>query len=444
MSRFPSATVSPIDEFNRSAVYRFSLVFTAFVFLADITNFVGFSPYSAAIKYIYTAIAGALVYHYFSRFESVSTRSAGPPLALAFFVVAAVGFAANLLRGIEVSYISAFTASLVFASASFIPAGAFAVNVSTVCRDLRRLFLLGSVCYLFEASLKASGFAASISYAPEIQHVKSIVCVMGIAIAILTRSQRSIIIFLTITIASLIVRPSTSLLIATVICMPLAYALRSGLRRTYSAFAWAALMLAAITPWLFYWSFDSIANIVTDGEAYVKEGLLEGHSNTDFRLAIFRLALRSLDGSLLFGQALSGNPNVDLGAEFRWWHEIVPEGTALIHSDWLVVVTQAGAVGATLFFLMFASILKLRLRALAAVGTGAPSATSSLLSLSIVGCVAFFLYSSFNPVLPLYHIAHSFWFILLVSEIVARGVLSTATECANAAAPEPELEAQPV
>jgi hypothetical protein len=90
---------------------------------------------------------------------------------------------------------------------------------------------------------------------------------------------------------------------------------------------------------------------------------------------------------------------------------------------------------------MFASILKLRLRALASVRTGASSATSSLLSLSIVGCVAFFLYSSFNPVLPLYHIAHSFWFILLVSEIVARGVLSTATEGANAA--EPELDAQP-
>jgi hypothetical protein len=200
-------------------------------------------------------------------------------------------------------------------------------------------------------------------------------------------------------------------------------------------------MLAAITPWLFYWFFDSIANVIADSEAYVKEGLLEGHSNTDFRLEIFRLALRSLDNSLLFGQALSGNANVDLGSEFRWWHQIVPDGTALIHSDWLVIVSQAGAVGATLFFLMFASILKLRLRALAAVRTETPSAASALLSLSIVGCVAFFLYSSFNPVLPLYHIAHSFWFILLVSEIAARGVLSSATECANAA--EPEMEAQP-
>src|ERR1700754_3241212 len=115
MSRFPSAMVYPIGEFHRSAIYRFSLVFTAFVFVGDITNVVGFAPYAAAIKYIYTAIIGALLYHYFSRFESVSTRSAGPPQALAFFFVAAVGFVANLLRGVEVSYISAFTASLVFA-----------------------------------------------------------------------------------------------------------------------------------------------------------------------------------------------------------------------------------------------------------------------------------------------------------------------------------------
>jgi hypothetical protein len=261
---------------------------------------------------------------------------------------------------------------------------------------------------------------------------------MGLAIAILTRSQRSIIIFLAIIIASLIVRPSTSLLIATAVCMPLAYALRGGFRRTCGAFAWAALILSAITPWLFYWFFDSIANIVAGGEAYVKEGLLEGHSNTDFRLEIFRLALRNLDESLLFGQALSGNPNVNLGAEFRWWYEIVPQGTALIHSDWLVIVSQAGAVGATLFFLMFASILRLRLRALALAHASTPSTTSSLLALSIVGCVAFFLYSSFNPLLPLYHIAHSFWFILLVSEIAAKGLLSTGTECADVAEPEPQ------
>jgi hypothetical protein len=438
MSRFLPATVDPIDEFHRSAIYRFSLVFMAFVFIVDITNVVGFAPYAAAIKYTYTAIVGALLYHYFSRFESFSAFSAGPPLALAFFFVAGVSFVANLLQGIEVSYITAFTASLVFASASFIPAGSFAVDAVTVSRDIHRLLLLGSVCYLLEASLKASGLTASISYAPEIEHVKSIVCVMGLAIAILTRSQRSLIIFLAITVASLIVRPSTSLLIATAVCMPLAYALRGGFRRTCGAFAWAALILSAITPWLFYWFFDSIANIVAGGEAYVKEGLLEGHSNTDFRLEIFRLALRNLDESLLFGQALSGNPNVNLGAEFRWWYEIVPQGTALIHSDWLVIVSQAGAVGATLFFLMFASILRFRLRALALAHASTPSATSSLLALSIVGCVAFFLYSSFNPLLPLYHIAHSFWFILLVSEIAAKGLLSTGTECADVAEPEPQ------
>jgi hypothetical protein len=85
MSRFLPETVRPIEEFTRSAIYRFSFAFTAFVFLADITNVVGFSPYGGAIKYIYTAIVGALLYHYFSRFESVSTRSAAPPLALAFW-----------------------------------------------------------------------------------------------------------------------------------------------------------------------------------------------------------------------------------------------------------------------------------------------------------------------------------------------------------------------
>jgi hypothetical protein len=152
-----------------------------------------------------------------------------------FFSVGGVSFVANLFRGIEVSYITAFTASLVFASATFIPAGSFAVGAPTMCRDLRRLLLLGSACYLIEASLKASGLASSISYATEIEHVKSIVCVMALAIAILTRSRRSIIASFTIIITSLIVRPSTSLLVATAICLPLAFAMRRGFRKTCAA-----------------------------------------------------------------------------------------------------------------------------------------------------------------------------------------------------------------
>jgi len=122
----------------------------------------------------------------------------------------------------------------------------------------------------------------------------------------------------------------------------------------------------------------------------------------------------------LFGQYLSGTPNVDLGAQWAWWYDIVPDGTALIHSDWLVIVVQAGAVGAALFFLMFASVLRLRLRTLAVVRNDAPPEIPAILSLSIVGCVAFFLYSSFNPLLPLYHIVHLFWFVLFVSEMVAK------------------------
>jgi hypothetical protein len=431
------AAAAPADLFNRSAIYRFSFAFAAFVFVVDMTNLVGISPYAVAIKYVYTAVAAALLYHYYSRFVTISVASTAPLLALAFFVATGLVYVANLRRGIEVSYITAFTASLVFAAAVFIPAGGFAVDADRTCRDLRMLLLLGSICYLVEASLKASGLASSVSYAVEIEHVKSIVCVMGLSLSVLMRSRQSMFLFAAIAAASIVVRPSSTLLVASAICVPLAFALRAGLRRTYAAASWSALVLAAATPWLFYWFFDSIAEFAEYGERSVKEGLLEGHSNTDFRLEIFKLALRSLDNSLLFGQGLSGNPNVDLGAQWPWWHEVIPDGTALIHSDWLVIVAQAGMVGAALFFLMFASILKLRLRALAMLAAGGSQAAASLLSLSIVACVAFFLYSSFNPVLPLYHIAHGFWFVLLVSEIVARGVVTVAQTRTGATEPAP-------
>jgi hypothetical protein len=71
------------------------------------------------------------------------------------------------------------------------------------------------------------------------------------------------------------------------------------------------------------------------------------------------------------------------------------------------------------------------------LAAGGSQAAASLLSLSIVACVAFFLYSSFNPVLPLYHIAHGFWFVLLVSEIVARGVVTVAQTRTGATEPAP-------
>jgi hypothetical protein len=412
--------------FDRSAIYLFSVAFAALVFVADVTNVVGLSPYSVAIKYAYTATVLALTYHYFSRFACVSTASAAPLLALAFFLATGLSYVANLRRGIEVSYITAFTASLIFAVATFIPPGRFTINAPRMCRTLLRLFLLGSVCYLLEAALKRAGAITSLSFAADIEHVKSIVCVIGLSLSILTRAHRYSLAFLAIIAASLAVRPSSTLLVASVICVPLSLALRTGRARTYKAIAWGALGLAAATPWLFYFFFDQIAEIATYSEGYIKEDLLEGHSNTEFRLEIFRLAVRSLDSSLPFGQALSGNPNVDLGAQWPWWHDVVPDGTALIHSDWLVIVSQAGLIGAALFFLMFASALKLRLRALAVVAEQANPEVTALLSISIVGCVAFFLYSSFNPMLPLYHVAHIFWLVMLVSEIAGKNIIAAA------------------
>lgn len=413
----------PSGPLNRSAIFLFCLAFAGTASVLDITDVVGLSPYSVKIKYGYTAVILALMYHYFSRFAHVCPRSPGPPLALAFFVAAGTGFVLNAAKGIEVSYVTSFTAPLAFATAFFIPAERMPVNTAAACRSLRALFLLGSACYLIEASLKASGTATSFSYAPEIEHVKSIVCVLGLALACLTGARRDMALLLAITIASLAVRPSSTLLVAVVACVPLAYAFRHGLRRVASWCVWGSLALAAATPWLFYFFFNTVASIATSGEGYVKEDLLYGHSNTDFRLEIMRLALRKLDGSLLFGQAMSGNPNVDLGSQWPWWHQIVPDGTALIHSDWLVVVTQGGLVGAALFALMFAAILRLRLRALRALSSATSPSEHALVSLSAVACVAFFLYSTFNPVMPLYHIVHVFWFVLLVSEMTAKKVL---------------------
>lgn len=404
---------------SQSGLYQFSVAFAVLVYVTDVTGFVGLSQYAVQIKYLYAGATLSFIAYYYVRWGTIDGSSLAPILAFVFFVVTGITFAVNVfIYDIPVSYVTAFTASLVFAAAAFIPQGRFVVDSDRITRRLCLLFTVGSAFYLVEAVLKAGNLGAALMYSPIIEHVKSIVCVLGLCLGILSRQRAMVILLSLITVAALVVRPSSTLVIALLVCAPIAFSLREESIGFARASAYTVLAGAIITPWLFYWFFDAIADAVTGIETYIKEDFLGGRSNTDFRLAIIKLALRGLDESIIYGQGLSGNPNVPLGREFPWWFEVVPDGSALIHSDWIVVLSQAGVLGYTLFALFLCSLLRRRFRLLASSTTG--ESTRVLHSLSIIAAVAFVIYSSFNPLLPLYHCVQQVWLILFVSEMASK------------------------
>jgi hypothetical protein len=420
-SRAISAS-API-QLTDTALYRFCIGFAVLTFVADITSLVGLSDYYVPIKYAYTAIILIIICDFFWRWGVFDLSSPAPALALGFLVITAGTFFVNLtLYGTKASYVSAFIASLVFSAAAFVPPASIVIEPRRVLRDLLLLLCFGSVCFLIETAFKATSFGETYAFSAEVEPVKSIVVVLAIALSILLRYHALSVVLLLLAGAALIFRPTSTLVFALFICAPLTFALRRRLVGVAHTVAMAILILVIVTPLIFYVFFDEMSAIVTAAESYVKVDLLAGRSNTDFRLAVLRLALASLDNSLVYGLALNGETAVLLARDFAWWREVSQDGFAAIHSDFVVVLTQAGLVGYSLFAAFLYLMLASRFRALRFMHPS-DEVRGILISLSVVGLIALILYGSFNPCIALYHIVHPIWLVLFISELTARSML---------------------
>jgi hypothetical protein len=180
--------------------------------------------------------------------------------------------------------------------------------------------------------------------------------------------------------------------------------------------------VAAIGPLALYFFFDDISLLIQEIESYIKENLLGGQSNTAFRLTILKYAFQELDQSFLFGDRLSGKTTVLLAREYAWWlEETRGGGMATIHSDFVIVLTQAGIVGYMLFVWFFYSMLSIRLRMVAA-GTSYGEDFRTLIALSIVALVTLIVDCSVNPFLQVFQTVHPIWMVLFISEIARKSI----------------------
>jgi hypothetical protein len=397
---------------TRMAIYRFGIVFAVLTFV-DFTGLLADSGFSTIIKYSYSLIMLMFIVVFILRWGTIDVQSKAPLLALLFFVMTSTILIANISSS-NVSYASAFNATLIFAAAAFIPRNGVVVDANRIANQILILLLFGTTCYLLNALLKSG-------QSEDVQHVESIVCVLALCLAILVGQKIAAAAVCLMTAIALGLRPTSTLVLALIICVPLTVALRVRAIRFSRLFTNTILTVLILGPLAFYFFFEDIAEWTSAVDHAIKSDL-GSFSNAEFRLAVLKAAFRSLDeSSFWFGSGLSGDTSVSIVRELPIWIDTNRAGIASIHSDFVIVLTQSGIIGYVVFACFIYSIANIRIRRLAVLNADSIG-TRALISISIVANVAIWIFASFNPFLQQYQFAHTVWMLMFISEVVMKTV----------------------
>ena len=285
--------------FNSLGVYYFCLAVVAIDSL-DVLDILD-NDYAAGAKYVYAAITLGFIFVYFVRWRQVSTDIA-PIIFLFFFLATGAAFAINFFVYDErQSYISAFISPLVFSLALFIPPNTLVIDAGRITRQLTLLFSFGAVFYLIEAVVKPLEAVHGLVWQGEVQIHKSLICVMAICLCILTDRKALALFVSLVTVAALLLRPLSTLVLALVCCVPIAIALRSRVIRPRPVplliarlIAMATLLVAAGIPLLLYFFFDDVGPLINVIDGYLKTDVIGGVSNVAFRLEILQAAFQKI------------------------------------------------------------------------------------------------------------------------------------------------------
>lgn len=344
----------------------------------------------------------------------------GPTIFLVFTAtsVAALGF--QMVSPVQNnSYAGAFLATLLVSAAAMFDIKKHVFDSWRVERIIQKLLLLLSLFYVLELAVRVfSGLSYFEDVTNQTNHIKSFVFVTSACLAILLRDYKSLLLTAILLIISQILRPSSSLIAAMFLGAPIAVALLRGWIKVAKGCAYATIIGAAAAPIALYLS-PELKEFIIDAETWTKEDLLQGRSNTFFRLAIQDLAIDQLqDTSILFGAVFSSANSVALGRKFLWWMQYYPTGLAAIHSDYVSILYQSGVVGYVLYNLALWLICRFLFSGV--VMARAQGQSSALISLSICCVIIVVFYSSSNPFLQYYTIAHVAWLLIAIGYIHVR------------------------
>ena len=211
--------------FNDLGIYRFCIA----IAVLDFFDLYDFFEDSNLVKYCYTAIILGFMAIYFLRWKKVDATIA-PIIFLLFFVVTGSAFALRFfIYEDRNSYISAFISPLLFSVAIFIPPNSIILDARKITRDLMILFSVGAVFYLAEGIVKP--LVHLDGFRNEIQLLKSMNCVLALCLSILLGRKALTLLLALMTVIALELRPTSTLVLGLICCVPIAIALRPRVSR---------------------------------------------------------------------------------------------------------------------------------------------------------------------------------------------------------------------
>jgi len=225
------------------------------------------------------------------------------------------------------------------------------------------------------------------------------VLVFGLVFALVLRHRLAAVAILLVIAVTLVLRPSSTLFVGTMIgtCMALGFGSRPKSGAIVASIVVCAVAIMAIVEM----SDPDLAPVVGDLESYVKEKLLGGASTWEARAALIIATQQNFsEGSFLFGTFFAGEASLDVG-------DILgrDEFTAPVHSDFVQILYQGGVISLIAFCYFFVEVALLH-------RSREKSPESDVLRRTVPTCTAVYAYYiSFNPMTQ--NIEYSLWFFML-------------------------------
>jgi hypothetical protein len=223
-------------------------------------------------------------------------------------------------------------------------------------------------------------------------------------------------------VASLALRPTSTLFISTAFSLGaiLVYRLRA---RRFLRFAMTLTIAIILLANLGILASADFAELIYSAEPHIKQTVLAAQTNNDFRLGVIdALRSESVSNSLLFGKYFSGDINPTVTGVLPWWYDVGQTDDAPIHSDFLIMLSQGGCVGYSVFAILLLGFARLCVKGARLSASVGQTALERFFDASLAMEVVFCLYIMFNPIMQKPYIVSFFFVLIPIGVLLMRGL----------------------
>jgi hypothetical protein len=332
-------------------------------------------------------------------------------------------------EGERISYSSALFPMMLVGFVAFIPEDQSRLDFGRTLRFFEKFSLIfvlmhvaAQVVFLFWKFTWEDWFTMTI-------HENTFFAIFALCLSALQRRWRVFCVLSGLIVLSLLLRPSSSFMAGLTIGLCIAFGFVLQRRALTMAVGNLLLLVLVLFPVIFV-TMPDFTDLIYGIEPMVKEDLLGSTSNNPFRMVVLKLAREAiLSTPWAIGQGFVGTTNVNVGLVIDGWTGgedpgVFPAtgGQAPVHSDFLIMLWQGGALGYGIFALSLLGAIRHLGRSLAiAEAAGAWAAVTLLQSIYIL-ILVFSIFISFNPVLQKYTFSYLFWFPLLILALACREI----------------------